>query len=135
MNGMIYFMFLVNSYWNVARAAESARSDQNIPYFTEDTHMLHRFNSSRTSISDNSEEAFKHARRRLSVWCVDSSGISATDSAGNDCNWYYENDACSTCGLTDDDDFSAQSECCACNGGTNCNSNDNGETDSNGNNC
>lgn len=38
--------------------------------------------------------------------------MSATDSFGDDCTWYQQNPV--GCGLYDDDDFLANTACCAC---------------------
>jgi len=43
--------------------------------------------------------------------CVDGEGV---DSYGDGCEWYFENPA--SCGDYDHEEFSANDECCACEG-------------------
>jgi len=50
--------------------------------------------------------------------CHDTNG-DATDSIGDGCDWYLDNQwACPSSGKWDDDDFIAEEMCCGCGGGT-----------------
>jgi len=57
----------------------------------------------------------------------------ATDDGGDSCDWYDDNS--NRCGDYDDDDFTADTMCCACQNNGKCFNTDNGATDDGGDSC